>query len=229
MRIEEKKPDTTQTTSRPVYESDLTKKEKRQLEKEKIKNLSGTKKLSYLWTYYKVWLLVPVLLAAAVYTGIQIWQNAQEKPLLYVNISDTDLDSDVGTARLSEDLRTLLGAETIHQTVPVTTSVLSTSDYEASMMMSVWLSTGEMDIILCDEKTYKDYEAQGVFLTPEALFSDDLPQVSEHLQNGILTLSPTKMQEYSIVSYTPICAGVLTTSKHQEAAKTALYYLMNLN
>ena len=89
MRIEYKDPTEPETpqTERPIYESDLTKEQKRNIEREKIKSMSGTKKLGYLWTYYKIWLLVPVLVIVAVVTGIQIWQNAQEKPLLYVNIS----------------------------------------------------------------------------------------------------------------------------------------------
>ena len=227
MRIEEKKPEELQDTARPVYESDLTKKEKRRMEKEKIKGMSGTKKLGYLWTYYKVWLLVPVLILVAVFTGVQIWQNAQEKPLLYVNISDTEMGSDEGMDRLSEDLRTVLGAENAHETVPVTNSVLSASNYEASVMMSVWLSTGEMDIVLCDEETYKEYEAQGVFLSAEELFGDDLSQVADHIQDGVVALDTARISGYNIVNYTPVCAGVLTTTTHKDAAKEALLYLTN--
>ena len=225
MRIEEKKPEELQETARPVYESDLTKEEKRRMEKEKIKGMSGTKKLGYLWTYYKVWLLVPVLVLVAIFTGVQIWQNAQEKPLLYVNISDVEVGSDEGMDRLSENLRTLLGAENAHETVPVTNSVLSSSNYEASVMMSVWLSTGEMDIVLCDEETYKEYEAQGVFLSTEELFGDDLSLVADHIQDGMLTLDASQISGYNIVNYTPVCAGVLTTTTHKEEAKDALLYL----
>ena len=225
MRIEEKKPKNMQDTARPVSESDLPKEEKRRLEKEKIKGMSGTKKLGYLWTYYKVWLLVPVLVLVAVFTGVQIWQNAQENPLLYVNISDTEMGSDEGMDRLSEDLRTVLGAENAHETVPVTNSVLSAGNYEASVMMSVWLSTGEMDIVLCDEETYKEYEAQGVFLSAEELFGDDLSLVKGHIQNGMVTLDTARISAYGIVPYSPVCAGVLTTATHKEAAKEALLYL----
>lgn len=225
MRIEEKKPEELQDTARPVYESDLTKEEKRRMEKEKIKGMSGTKKLGYLWTYYKIWLLVPLLVIVAVVTGVQIWQNAQEKPLLYVNISDTEMGSDEGMDRLSEDLRTLLGAENIHETVPVTNSILSSSNYEASVMMSVWLSTGEMDIVLCDEETYREYEAQGVFLSAEELFGDDLSLAADHIQDGMVMLDTARISAYGIVPYSPVCAGVLTTATHKEEAKEALLYL----
>ena len=38
------------------HESDLTKKEKRLLEKEKLKVMDWKGKLQYIWMYYKVWI-----------------------------------------------------------------------------------------------------------------------------------------------------------------------------
>lgn len=230
MRIEYKDPKESETTEnkRPVYESDLTKEQKRQLEREKIKHLSGTKKLGYLWTYYKIWLLIPLLLIVAIITGIQIWQNAQEKPLLYVNISDPLVGTDDALDSLSTDLIQQIGTGNTHETVPVTTSILSTSDYEASVMMSVWLSTKEMDIVICDEETYRQYVDQGVFLTNEELFGDDLQKVESQIKDGALQLNENVWSSYGITDYTPVCAGVLTTSEHKEAAKTALLYLLSV-
>ena len=138
------------------------------------------------------------------------------------------MGSDEGMDRLSEDLRTLLGAENIHETVPVTNSILSSSNYEASVMMSVWLSTGEMDIVLCDEETYREYEAQGVFLSAEELFGDDLSLAADHIQAGMVTLDTARISAYGIVPYSPVCAGVLTTAPHKEKAKEALLYLTGI-
>lgn len=230
MRIEYKDPEhkENEETERPVYESDLTKQQKRQMEREKIRKMSGTKKLGYLFTYYKVWLLVPVILIVLVVTGLQIRRNALEQPLLYVNISDPVMGADEQAETLSADLLQRIGTGNRYETVPVTTSVLSSSDYEASMMMSVWLSTGEMDLVICDEETCKTFTEQGVFFSCEEIFGGDSDRVKDHMKNGMLTLDPAVWFSYGLTAYTPVYVGVPTSSAHVENAKKALLYLLGL-
>ena len=42
-------------------EADLTKKEKRQIEREKLKGMGTGKKLQYIWMYYKVHMLLSLI------------------------------------------------------------------------------------------------------------------------------------------------------------------------
>ena len=37
------------------YESDMTPKEKRELERKKLKQMTAGQKLEYIWAYYKQW------------------------------------------------------------------------------------------------------------------------------------------------------------------------------
>lgn len=208
-----------------IYESDLTPKEKRRREWEKIKELPWKKKPGYLWSYYKIWLLVPVLLLFVIVTGVQIYHNSQEEPLLYVNVADTAVGADEGIQRLSTDLLQICGSGGKHETLPVTTSVLSASDYTSSMQMSVWLTTGEMDIIICDEATYKRYREQEIFLDAEDFPSDGYERLKDHIRDGILYLEDDNWKQYQLVAYEPVCAAIPLSSTHQEAAVKALAYL----
>ena len=66
------------------YEQQMDKKEKRQFEKEKLKEMSGRQKLEYLWMYYKVWLLVPIGIALLVWVGVTMYRSKTEEVLLNV-------------------------------------------------------------------------------------------------------------------------------------------------
>lgn len=228
MRIEYKEENEQKNKSTPepeiIHESDLTKQEKRRMEWEKIKGLGWEKRLPYLWTYYKVWLLVPVILIVIITSGIQIYHNSQEEPVLYINVSDTVLESDEGTQRLSEDLLKLCGSGGKYETVPITTNMLSGDDYTSSMQMSIWLSSGDMDILICDEETFKRFQEQEIFMDPAELPGYD-GALQKHVKNGSLYLGDENWTQYELVTYEPVCAGVLNTSRHTQAAYKALLYL----
>ena len=228
MRIEYKEENEQENKSTPepeiIHESDLTRQEKRRMEWEKIKGLGWKKRLPYLWTYYKIWLWVPVILIVVITSGIQMYHNSQEEQVLYVNVSGTVLESDEGTQRLSADLLKLCGSGGKYETVPITTNMLSGDDYTASLQMSIWLSSGDMDILICDEETFKRFQEQEIFMDPAELPGYD-GSLREHVKDGILYLEDENWTQYGLVTYKPVCAGVLSTSKHLEAAEKALLYL----
>ena len=227
MRIEYKEENEQENKSTPepeiIHESDLTRQEKRRMEWEKIKGLGWKKRLPYLWTYYKIWLWVPVILIVVITSGIQMYHNSQEEQVLYVNVSGTVLESDEGTQRLSADLLKLCGNGGKYETVPITTNILSGDDYTASLQMSIWLSSGDMDILICDEETCKGFQEQGLFMDWAELGDNGILQ--KYIQNGILYLENENWTQYGLVTYEPVCAGVLNTSRRPEAACKALLYL----
>lgn len=47
------------------YESDMTRKEKMQLEKEKLSKMNFKEKLAYIWEYYKAVILASSLLSSS--------------------------------------------------------------------------------------------------------------------------------------------------------------------
>ena len=81
----------------PVYknESDLSRKEKRLLEKEKLKGMGPGKKLQYIWMYYKP-VMFGILAAIVLAFVLRDWYiNAKTKTVLSIaavnsQLSDTD-------------------------------------------------------------------------------------------------------------------------------------------
>ena len=76
-------------------ETDLTKKERRRIEKEKLKGMGTSKKIQYIWMYYKIHMLCVLLAIGGVCLGVNIYRHAQMKTVLsiaVVNAGDFDAE-----------------------------------------------------------------------------------------------------------------------------------------
>ena len=58
-------------------ETDLTKKERRRIEREKLKGMGTGKKIQYIWMYYKIHMLCVLLAIGGVCLGVNIYRHAQ--------------------------------------------------------------------------------------------------------------------------------------------------------
>ena len=76
------------------YESDLTKKEKRQMEIEKLKSMNFMEKLDYIWTYYKLWFAGALAVVALIYLGFTMYQGMQKNEVVSVAILGANMDAD---------------------------------------------------------------------------------------------------------------------------------------
>ena len=75
------------------YESDLTKKEKRQMEIEKLKSMNFMEKLDYIWTYYKLWFAGALAVVALIYLGFTMYQGMQKNEVVSVAILGANMDA----------------------------------------------------------------------------------------------------------------------------------------
>ena len=82
------------------HESDLTPREKRQMEIRKIKSLPFRKKIPYLWTYYKSWLVILLIIIAFAAFIVTVVRNRMTEELISVGIEDTHPDSQLAMDQL---------------------------------------------------------------------------------------------------------------------------------
>ena len=57
------------------YERQMSGKEKRKFEAEKMSQMTLKEKLEYLWMYYKVYLLIPVVIVVLIVVGVQMYHG----------------------------------------------------------------------------------------------------------------------------------------------------------
>lgn len=207
------------------HESDLTPRERRKLEAEKIKSLGWKERLQYLWTYYKHWLLVLIGIAALIGLGQSVYQNSQMKELLSFIVLDTGTEAEEGAERLKSDLTEYLGTGEKYETVEVTTMLSSTIDSSAGMKQTVLIGAGETDLLVCGEEMYEQYHSEGLFLDWEEILDDDYGTYEKYLTDGKLDLAQSQVwNSYGLTAYEPVYMGVVLDD-NQENIRGLLEYL----
>lgn len=212
------------------YESDMTPKEKRQAELEKLRGMSLGEKAGYLWTYYKIWLLVPVILIFVIWQGMQIYHNMQEVELLSVGVVDTNLNTEEGQEAFESDLLELLGTGGENEVIALDTGLSSGDDSASAMKRATVLGAGTLDLMICGEELYDSYDAQGAFADWEEILGEDYGKYESYFVDGRLDLSRSaKWDSYGLVIYEPVYAGALVSSENTEALRQfAEYYLSDV-
>lgn len=212
------------------YESDMTPKEKRQAELEKLRGMSLGEKAGYLWTYYKIWLLVPVILIFVIWQGMQIYHNMQEVELLSVGVVDTNLNTEEGQEAFESDLLELLGTGDENEVIALDTGLSSGDDSASAMKRATVLGAGTLDLMICGEELYDSYDAQGAFADWEEILGEDYGKYESYFVDGRLDLSRSaKWDSYGLVIYEPVYAGALVSSENTEALRQfAEYYLSDV-
>lgn len=212
------------------YESDMTPKEKRQAELEKLRGMSLGEKAGYLWTYYKIWLFVPVILIFVIWQGMQIYHNMQEVELLSVGVVDTNLNTEEGQETFESDLLKLLGTGGENEVIALDTGLSSGDDSASAMKRATVLGAGTLDLMICGEELYDSYDAQGAFADWEEILGEDYGKYESYFVDGRLDLSRSaKWDSYGLVIYEPVYAGALVSSENTETLRQfAEYYLSDV-
>lgn len=191
------------------HESDLTPKEKRQMEIRKIKSLPLRKKIPYLWTYYKSWLLI--LLIIIVFAGFigTVVRNSMTEELISVGIEDTYPDSQTALDQLKADLQEYMGTGKGLETVSVDGSYISGDEYTDVTKRTTAIAAGGVDVYICGEDTYQEYKSQDAFREWSEVLGDSYEQYEQYMTDGTLDLSKCpKWQEYGLTLYEPVYAIV---------------------
>ena len=200
------------------YESDMTRKEKRQNELKKLKSMTFKQKAAYIWEYYKGVFAGIIIACVIISIGVQMFQNSQLKSLLSIAVVDSNYNHDEQVEALQNDFLAYAGTGDRHEVVDVDTSLLSGDDYNAVVKMTVVMGAGTADMMFCGEKTYKKYKQQEAFLSWKEILGDDYSKYEEYMtDDGRLDLEKCpNWEKYNMVYYSPVYAVVMSSSKNLE-------------
>ena len=200
------------------YESDMTRKEKRQNELKKLKSMTFKQKVGYIWTYYKGVFAGIIIACVIISIGVQMFQNSQLKSLLSIAVVDSNYNHDEQVEALQNDFLAYAGTGDKHEVVDVDTSLLSGDDYNTVVKMTVVMGAGTADMMFCGEETYKKYKQQEAFLSWKEILGDDYSKYEEYMtDDGRLDLEKCpNWEKYNMVYYSPVYAVVMSSSKNLE-------------
>lgn len=196
------------------YESDLTRKEKWQLELKKLKGMGFKDKVIYICTYYKIVFAGILGLIIVISLGMQIYHNSQLVELLSIAIVDAGFEASEKADLLDADLLEYMGTGDKNEIIQLDTTVMSQDEYSAVMKLTVVLGTGSTDILICNDVIYDKYKAQDGFLEWEEILGEDYSEYEQYMTNGMLDLSKCKnWEKYNMVYYEPTYAAVIASTK----------------
>jgi hypothetical protein len=147
---------------------------KEQTEKEKLKDMKFSDKLSYLWEYYKFHAAVTIAVIA--FAGYMVYQfvTPDVKSQFYAAIINSAVNPDT-MAQYKTDFADYLQLDPERQSVDLNDTFYLSSDNEymsaLQQALTTYIAAGQVDVIIAPESVFNSYAYNGYM----AKLSDELP------------------------------------------------------
>ncbi|MGE9963259.1 hypothetical protein ACQRAW_00130 [Fusicatenibacter saccharivorans] len=190
------------------YESDLTKKEKRQMEIEKLKSMNFMEKLDYIWTYYKLWFAGALAVVALIYLGFTMYQGMQKNEVVSVAILGANMDADQ-IETLRDDVKDWMGAEGKNDVVTINANLSADNEESNSKIaLTTLIGAQSVDVLICTQEIYEDYAEQDGFISGSLIFAN----------TGFI-------KEMFGLNYDEVYVAILVNAPHSDGAERFVEYL----
>lgn len=200
---------------------DMTRKERRLLEKEKIKGMGFKKKMEYFFMYYK-W--VPVLVIAVILAavgGVRWYEHAKIKNVLSIAVVNT-MGQDF-TER-EEEIKEVLGTKDKYDDVSILNNFATDQDgkdleYYSQMAFMTQVQAGSLDVLIMPEAMYETEKKKGILEDMGKILGEEAYQSFDgHEKGDCVVINDAEFkEEYSLV-YDEAYICVLKNSFNQENA-----------
>lgn len=205
------------------YESDMTRKEKRELEKQKLGSMDWRGKLQYVWAYYKPAMAAVVGIILAIVFIWQTVENAKYKTVLNVSVIGASVGEQA--EEIQEELQEQFGTENKYDKVTFDTSFMmqdvETADYNIMMKLTTVVAARELDVLITNQAFYDHYEGEGMFLDLSTLFTPEECETYEITEGtDRIEISDTVwFEKHSWVPYEPVYLTAISNTRHPEKIK----------
>lgn len=198
------------------YERQMSMKEKRKFEAEKMKAMTLKEKIEYLWMYYKVYLLIPVIIVAMIVVGMQMYHGMTEKVLLNLAILGGD---NIDRSGLEKEATELLGTGDKKETVKINANLSGSSDdYNSNIALSTLIGAEAVDVIICPEEIYESYAEQNGFVNLEKTLSEEAIAGGKVQGDAVILETSSYMTDELGVSYEPVYVCIMSNAQNEKQA-----------
>lgn len=203
-------------------ETDLSKKERRLIEKEKLKGMGFRKKLEYIWMYYKPAIFGVIAAIALVFAARDYYENAKIQTVMSISVVNS-VSSD--TDALEQEIKGILGcADDKYSRVEIGVNLTTEADqdefdYTAQMAYVTQVQAGSIDVMVMPEKLYQTLNENGTFTDLEELLGKEtFEKFGTQTDTTHLSITDSKLAEKLGVTYEPMCIVVPYSAPDQENA-----------
>lgn len=203
------------------HESDLTEKEKRELERRKMKSLGFKDRIEYVWTYYKQWLFGALLLIALICAGADISKSKNQEILVGTAVAGASADYQ---KELQQTVKEWIGSENKEAGVDLYLGLLTDpKDVQTRTLLDTWIASEAVDIVICPKEFYESYEKQETFADMREALGEQAKQYEELIEGNALVLKDAgEIKEKLGVGYDDIYIGIVRNGKHRENARAMI-------
>lgn len=112
-----------------------------------------------------------MIIGVVIYLGVTMYQGITREVLLNLTITGgtgTELTD------LEEDVKDLLGTGSSKETVEINSNLSgSADDYNSNVALSTLIGAESVDVLICTEEVYEQYNDQNGFVNLEELLSEE--------------------------------------------------------
>ena len=187
------------------YESDLSPKERRQLEIEKIKSLSFKEKLEHMWAYHKLILFFPVILVILITFTYQFIQNARRETVLSIAVVDS-IGADI--EKVTEEVREQLNIHNRFSEITIDINYFTYNgefDVQSIQKFTVVVAAQGMDVLISGLEIAELYLGKELFLDLNQVFTpEELAKMNVIDSHAIDITDSSVAKEKLSLYYSPI-------------------------
>lgn len=206
---------------REKHESDLTKEEKRLLEKQKLSGMSLGGKLEYIWMYYKAPIFGVIAAIALVAVVISSYQNAKTKSILSIAVVNAGL-SDVEA--FSAEIREFFGSTDRYEKADIITNIMTDEEGKdfaqyGDMAFLAQLQADAIDVMMMPEPLYESLKGEEIFADLQELLGEDTYQAfGDKIDSTHIAADPEMLSDHLSLGYEPVAICVIQTAVNRENA-----------
>lgn len=205
------------------HESDLTKKEKRELERMKLSSMGPGGKIQYIWAYYKPQMAAVIVVIAVILFARDLYENSKIKTALTVMVIDS---FGMKQEEAESQVEKALGLEEDpYQVVTVDESLRTGDDGVAlesysQMAFTTKVAAKAVDVLVGSEAymdgfaNKEEYFADLTQLLPEDIYKAFGDQEDKYS----ISISSEQLADELEVGYQPVKIGILINSENTENA-----------
>lgn len=203
-------------------ESDLSKKERRLIEKEKLKGMGPKKKLEYIWMYYKPAIFGVIAVIALIFGIKDYYEQSKIKTVLSMTVVNS-MANDTETPE--QKIKETLGYKDdpyskVEIGVNLTTdSEMAEFDYNAQMAYVAQIQAGSIDIMVMPEKLYQTLKKNEPFADLKELMGEEaFEKFGMQTDTTHISITDSELEQELGVIYDPVCIAVPYSAPNQKNA-----------
>ena len=187
-------------------ESDLSKKERRLIEKEKLKGMGPKKKLEYIWMYYKPAIFGVIAVIALIFGIKDYYEQSKIKTVLSMTVVTLGYKDDpYSKVEIGVNL--------------TTDSEMAEFDYNAQIAYMAQIQAGSIDIMVMPEKLYQTLKKNEPFADLKELMGEEAFEKSGmQTDTTHISITDSELEQELGVIYDPVCIAVPYSAPNQENA-----------